>query len=78
MPPGEDKTSFDRHNRVLRVEYSKSTPNGRLVKDLMKLTYPMRRKEILTSDKSPFIDYPFLQVPEYVSNYNDSSIVLIF
>lgn len=74
IPVGEDETSFDRHNRVLKAEFSKSLPNVSNVKQLMKLTYPMRRREILskghTKDYNPIAIYPFLQVSVHVSFFS--------
>ena len=70
VPDGEDDTSFDRHNRVLKTEYSKPSKNVTNVKQLMKITYPMRRREILSNghskDYNPVELYPFLQDPKHV------------
>ena len=44
LPPilaGEDDTSFERHYRVLKAEYTKANPNASTVKQLIKLTFPM-------------------------------------
>lgn len=70
IPPGEDDGSFERHNRVLKAEFSKPSPNIGNVKQLMEVTFPMRRREILslghTKDFRPFNRFPFLQVPDHV------------
>lgn len=68
IPPGEDKNSFERHNRVLKAEFSKSKPNGQVVKELMELTFSMRRTDILSQGHSydPVSKYPFLQVADHV------------
>ena len=70
VPPGEDAASFERHNRVLKAEFSKPSPNVANVKQLMEVTFPMRRREILsighTKDYHPFTKYPFLQIPSHV------------
>ena len=68
IPAGEDDNSFERHNRALKAEYSKSKPNGQMVKELMELTFAMRRKDIVSQGHSydPVSKYPFLQVAEHV------------
>ena len=73
IPAGEDETSFERHNRVLNTEFTKPTPNASNVKQIMQLTYAMRRREILslghTKDYNALRKFPFLQVPYHVSLY---------
>ena len=58
VPPGEDKTSFERHKRK----------NETIVKELMKVSYAMRRNDILENGHTFSITerYPFLGRPEYV------------
>ena len=71
VPPGEDDVSFQRHNRVLKSEYAKTRPNKKIVTELMTLTFPMRRTEILNNpcDINQLLEkYPFLQT-EFVSLY---------
>ena len=72
IPDGEDQTSFDRHNRVLKAEYSKPNPNVKTVQELMKITFPMRRRDILSEGHSfdPLKKYPYLQQPSHVSVYS--------
>ena len=72
VPDGEDQTSFDRHNRVLKAEYSKSNPNVKMVQELM-ITFPMRRRDILSDSHSfdPLKKYPYLQQPSHVSVHSD-------
>ena len=71
IPAGEDDTSFDRHNRVLQLQFTKSRAhrNAAVIKDLMDVSFPMRRREIL--EKGHLFDikkkFPFLQEPEHVS-----------
>jgi len=69
IPAGEDQTSFDRHNRVLQLQFSKSNRNGAIIKELMDITYPMRRREIIETGHLFDIKkkFPFLQEPKYVS-----------
>ena len=69
IPPGEDETSFERHNRVLKTEYNKANPNVSTVKELMKVTFPMRRQDILSHGHTydPLQKYPYLQQPSHVS-----------
>ena len=71
IPSGEDETSFERHNRVLKSEYTKTNPNIHTVQELMKLTFPMRRRDILSQGHTydPLKKYPYLQQPGHVS-YN--------
>ena len=71
VPDGEDQTSFDRHNRVLKAEYSKSHPNAKTVQELMKITFSMRRRDILSEGHvfDPLKKYLYLQQPSYVSVY---------
>ena len=71
VPPGEDKTSFERHNRLLSMEYTRPKKNETIVKELMKVSYAMRRNDILENGHTFSIieKYPFLQRPEHV-RYN--------
>ena len=72
IPDGEDQTSFDRHNRVLKAEYSKPNPNVKMVQELMKITFPKRRRDILSEGHSfdPLKKYLYLQQPSHVSVYS--------
>ena len=64
----EDSTSFERHNRILILEYAKAHPNVATVKELMKTTFAMRRRDILSEGhKFDIGKYPFLQAPDHVS-----------
>ena len=47
VPPGEDKTSFERHNRLLSMEYTRPKKNETIVKELMKVSYAIRQNDIL-------------------------------
>ena len=66
--PGEDNTSFERHNRLLSIECTKAKKNETIVKELMKISYAMRRNDILENGHTFSIleKYPFLQTPEHV------------
>ena len=68
IPAGEDNTSFERHNRLLSIEYSKTKRNEANVKELMKISFAMRRNDILENGHSFDIlqKYPFLQIHEHV------------
>ena len=68
VPTGEDITSFERHNRLLAMEYSKSKSNAGNVKELMKISFAMRRNDILENGHNFNIaqKYPFLQHAEHV------------
>ena len=69
VPEGEDQTSFERHCRVLKAEFGKPNPNVKTVQHLMTITFPMRRRDILSEGHTfdPLKKYPFLQQPSYVS-----------
>ena len=69
IPSVPNSTSFERHNRTLKMEYSKSNPNSAVVKELMKITFAMRRRDILSDGAGDIGKYPFLQTPEHVSVY---------
>lgn len=47
VPSGEDNTSFERHNRLLSIEYTKVKKNETIVKELMKVSYAMQQNDIL-------------------------------
>ena len=69
VPEGEDEVSFERHNRVLKSEWSKSSRNALMVEQLMDRTFPIRRRSILetpTNVLTTFKQYPFLQDPTQV------------
>ena len=74
VPPGEDITSFERHNRLLSMEYTKPKKNEAIIKELMKVSYAMRRNDILENGHTFSITerYPFLEKPEHV-RYNTQS-----
>ena len=73
VPAGEDQTSFDRHNRLLAIEFSKTKRNETVAKELMKITYAMRRNDILENGHTiNLLDkYPFLQTLEHVRNRHE-------
>ena len=47
LPAPEDSVSFERHLRVLHVEFTKMHRNKQVVADLMDRTFALRRKAIL-------------------------------
>uniref|UniRef100_A0A1X7T6Y0 Uncharacterized protein n=1 Tax=Amphimedon queenslandica TaxID=400682 RepID=A0A1X7T6Y0_AMPQE len=49
LPVGEDKTSFMRHNKLLKMEYKKVHPNMVIVSEAMILSFEMRRNDMLTN-----------------------------
>ena len=70
LPVGEDSTSFARHNRLLLAESVKAKPNRAAVAELMKLSYEMRRNEVVSHPHSLrhlLKEYPFLQDSDEVS-----------
>ena len=69
IPDGEDTVSFERHNRVLQSEWTKSSRNAVTIEQLMERTFPMRRRDILEESadvQATFNRYPFLQDPDQV------------
>ena len=70
LPTGEDATSFARHNQKLKSEHIKPHPNKPVVQELMKVTFEMRRHDIVNNTKhltQITEDYPFLKCPDEVS-----------
>ena len=62
VPSGEDETSFLRHQRVLAAEFQKAHPSEQIIRELMQLTFPMRRKDILEDGHvfDPLEKFPYL------------------
>jgi hypothetical protein len=44
---GEDKFSYMRHIKSIKTEWGKRKPNTEFIHQLMRITYPQRRKQIL-------------------------------
>lgn len=84
VPDGEDEALFARHNRALKAEQKKVKPNRTVVKELMNMSYEMRRNDILSQGK-PLVqlldDYPFLghydEVCAYACSKYDSVFIKI-
>ena len=73
IPPGEDVTSFQHHNKVLHIESKKVNPSMLVIGDLMECTFAMRRRDTLESSydiNTILSKYPFLQNSEQVSSEN--------
>ena len=55
LPPGDDEMSLNRHIKVLSSEYIKTKINGRgnhqLVTYLIEKTNPIKRADVLNSEK---------------------------
>ena len=60
--------SFERHNRLLAMERTKPKSNVGKVKELMKMSFAIRRNDILENGHNFNIlqKYPFLQESEHV------------
>ena len=62
---GEDKFSFEQHNKLLKAELSKSKPNRIVVSEIMDLSFAMRRRDIINNGYpgvlALFEIYPALQ-----------------
>ena len=79
LPPisaEEDDTSFECHNRILKLEDAKVHPNVATVKKLMKTTFAMRRDILSEGHKFDVGKYPFLQSPDDAFFYY-SSVMLV-
>ena len=64
LPVGEDSTLFARHNRLLLAETVKAKPNRASVAELMKLSYEIRKNEVVSNPHSLGVllnECPFLQ-----------------
>lgn len=46
IPPSEDIASCQKHVKVLQLESQKPSPDKQTIRNLMDLTYPLRRQEI--------------------------------
>ena len=74
VPDGEDDTSFDEHNKLLKAyAESSSKPSSKKrneanVKDLMEMSFAMRRNDILLKGDSfqTLKKYPCLKSPQHV------------
>lgn len=67
--PGEDMVSFERHNRILKVEFKKTRRNEENVCNLMNRTFALRRKTVLEDAydlNRIFTCFPFLQESDQV------------
>ena len=63
IPAGEDSTSFSRHNKLLLSESTKAHPNKAVVSEAMKLSFAMRRNDVVANVQGiPYLlaKYPFL------------------
>lgn len=61
FPDGIDQTGLEDARKVLVNEIKKRTPNGRLVKEKMDLTFALRRKEVV--DSAPAISQMVIRWP---------------
>ena len=64
MLEGEDMASFARHNSQLKTEARKTKPNRSMVKELMSISFAMRRNNTIEDPKplnEVLIQYPFLK-----------------
>ena len=70
LKPGEDEHSYERHCQKIKLELKKKTVNQVVLNSLAELTFPTRRKDILTNSdsvKTIFSKYPHLHSsPEQV------------
>ena len=61
--PGEDKSSHDRHVKLMQLEERKVSPNTNILNDLMKRTFSLRRTEIVDKPQpiQQILSYPSLR-----------------
>ena len=72
LPTGEDEASQQRHLRMLKSEMKKVNPNKQIYRELMKKTFPTRRKAVvegLGTVKEILDTYPALRFPDEVSTW---------
>jgi len=71
IPVGEDDTSFVRHNKAIKIEFSKKGKcNMAVIKELVMVSFAMRRQDIRASSchiKDILVKYPFLKKKDLVS-----------
>ncbi|XP_016415468.1 uncharacterized protein LOC107745950, partial [Sinocyclocheilus rhinocerous] len=70
FPDGFDQIGLEDTRKVLVDEMQKRTPNGRLVKEKMDLTFALRRKEVVESE--PAISQMVERWPALFTEYQDS------
>lgn len=70
LPIGEDEASQQRHLRMLKNEMKKVNPNKGITRELMKKTFPTRRRAIVDATgfmvKELLVSYPALKFPDEV------------
>lgn len=74
VPDGEDETSFERHNKLIRTELAKKGKGKKAVlDDLIYQSFAMRRKDISNNIRHSQVlleKYPFLKKPDEVIQCN--------
>lgn len=69
IPDGEDEASLQRHKKKLKEEMKKVSPSKTALRELMKRTFPLRRREILEGKGAVseiILLYPALKFPDEV------------
>lgn len=72
LPTGEDEASQLRHLKMLKSEMKKVNPKKQITRELMKRTFPTRRKAIMDgmgTVKEILLNYSALKYPDEVSMY---------
>ena len=70
IPEGEDEASLERHLKKLKEEMKRPTPSKNIVRELMRRTFPLRRRIIMDGTEilsSILQTYPALKFPDEVS-----------
>ena len=70
LPDSEDEASQQRHKKKLKDEMKRVSPNRQIVRELMKRTFPVRRREVfdgIGTVQEILSYYPALKSPEEVS-----------
>lgn len=81
IPSGEDNTSFERHNRALKIEKGKVCPNKQVIEMLMTQSFAMRWNDLHSNTYSldtVFEKYPFLADVYEVSVTNQQLLVFFY
>ena len=80
LTDSEDEASQQRHKKKLKDEMKRVSPNRQIVRELMKRTFPVRRREVLDgigTVQEILSYYPALKSPEEVSRRAYSLLIIL-
>ena len=69
IPNGENSTTYRDHIKKMKIEMAKQNANKSLITNIMELTYPQRRRYILSKnmkEEEILNDFPCLRMPVQV------------